>query len=65
MTLGLECFRASDRNVMTPDRVKKREMLVGDKWIEQSSISVVGLSPDKWDKENVCTSCVITMSYEA
>ena len=55
-----------DRNVMTPDRVTKWKMWVGGKWIEQSSISVVGLSPDEWEREKVhvcrtCVSCLIPL----
>ena len=55
-----------ERNVMTPDRVKKWRVLVGGEWIEQSWISVVRLSPDEWEREKVhvcrtCVSCLIPL----
>ena len=46
-------FCSMDRHMMTPDLVTKWEILMDDKWTEQSSISVVGLSSDEWVKEKV------------
>ena len=45
-----------DHHVLTPELVEEWEVVVNGKFTQQSSVSVVGLSPIRWAKQKVSSS---------